>query len=62
MAKKKKIRRAKPGVTIRIGNPGQPPITIRVRGRSKKHALARARQFVKRHTKNIKIVVKKAKR
>ena len=52
MAKKKKGKRAKPSVTIRVGNPGN-VVTIRVPGRSKKQAAANARRFVKRHTKNI---------
>ena len=58
MAKKKTRKRAKPSVTIRVGNPGGLQATIRVVGRSGKQALARAKRFVKRHTKNIKIVVK----
>jgi len=51
MAKKTR-KLAKPGVTIRVGNPGN-IVTIRIPGRSKKHALAQARRFVKHHTKNI---------
>jgi len=54
MAKKKKARKARARVRIRIGNPAQgPPVFISIPGKSRKAAVANARRFIRRHTKNV---------
>ena len=50
MAKKGKTNQAR--VVMRVGNPSN-AVTITVPAKSERAALARARRFVKHHTKNI---------